>query len=637
MLIESVLSDLKNLIIENLPDDVNITSIEFEGPEIALYSKNPKILLESREIVKEIAKKIRKRLVIRSDPDVRVPQEEAQKRILELCPEEAGVTSISFDPNVGEVIIEAKKPGLVIGRGGLTLKQITEEVLWRPSVIRTPPLMSNMVLKLRHAIRRDSEKRKKILKKIGMRIHRPIFLRDEYVRLTALGGFREVGRSCILIQTAKSNVIIDCGINVGSSSYSTIYPYLNINDFNIEELDAVIISHAHLDHQGLIPFLYKYGYEGPVYCTKPTRNLMTLLQLDYLDVSEREGRMLPYSQKDIKKTVLHTIPLSYGEVTDIAPDIRLTLHNAGHILGSSIVHLHIGDGLYNLAVTGDFKYAKTRLLEPAVTSFPRLETLIVESTYGAPKDTMPSRRESEKDLSQVINRTVRQNGKVLIPVLAVGRAQELLIVIEEYMRRGLIDQVPVYIDGLISEATAIHTTHPEYLSRDLREMIFHQGMNPFLSEFFVQVDNTSIRQDIIEGDPCIIMATSGMLNGGPSVEYFRHLAPNPNNLLVFVSYQVEGTLGRRIQKGWREIPMKVNHNRTEAVHVKMGILTNEGFSGHSSRQQIINYIRKVEPKPERIITCHGENSKCTGLASSIHKLLRIETRAPQNLETIRLK
>ncbi|MHA1648772.1 MAG: beta-CASP ribonuclease aCPSF1 [Candidatus Helarchaeota archaeon] len=637
MLIESVLSDLKDLIIQSLPENVHITQIEFEGPEIALYSKNPKILLESREIVKEIAKKIRKRIVIRSDPSVRLPQEETKKKIMELCPEEAGITSISFDENVGEVIIEAKKPGLVIGRGGITLKQITESVLWRPSVVRTPPLTSNMVLKLRHALKQESEKRKKILKTIGMRIHRPIFLKDEYVRLTALGGFREVGRSAILIQTAKSSVLIDCGINVGSSSSSNIYPYLNINEFNIEELDAVIISHAHLDHHGMVPFLYKYGYEGPIYCTKPTRNLMTLLQLDYLDVSEREGKLLPYGQKDVKNAVLHTIPLDFGEVTDIAPDIRLTLHNAGHILGSSIVHLHIGDGLYNLAYTGDFKYAKTRLLEPAATSFPRLETLIIESTYGAPKDSMPSRRESEKQLANVINKTIRNNGKVLIPVLAVGRAQELLIIIEEYMRRGLIDEVPVYIDGLISEATAIHTTHPEYLSRDLREMIFHQGMNPFLSEFFVQVDNTAVRSDIIEGDPCIIMATSGMLNGGPSVEYFRQLAPDPQNTLIFVSYQVEGTLGRQIQKGWRDIPMRVNHNRTVAVHVKMQVITNEGFSGHSSRQQIINFIRKVDPKPERIITCHGENAKCTNLASSIHKMLRIETRAPQNLETIRLK
>ena len=637
MLIESVLADLKDLIIQSLPEDVKITTIEFEGPEIALYSKNPKILLESREIVKEIAKKIRKRLVIRSDPSVRLPEEETKKIIMELCPEEAGVTSISFDPNVGEVIIEAKKPGLVIGRGGLTLKQITESVLWRPSVVRTPPLTSNMVLKLRHALMRDSENRKKLLRKIGMRIHRPIFLQDEYVRLTTLGGFREVGRSCILISTSKSNVMLYCGINVGSTTPNTLYPYLDIKEFDVEELDAVIISHAHLDHHGLVPYLYKYGYDGPIYCTKPTRNLMTLLQLDYLDVSEREGKLIPYNQKEVKKAVLHTIPLDYGEVTDISPDIRLTLHNAGHILGSAIVHLHIGDGLYNLAFTGDFKYAKTRLLEPATTSFPRLETLIIESTYGAPKDIMPSRRESEKLLATNINNTIRNRGKILIPVLAVGRAQELIIIIEEYMRRGLIDQVPVYIDGLISEATAIHTTHPEYLSRDLREMIFHQGMNPFLSEFFVQVDSTSARSDIVEGEPCIIMATSGMLNGGPSVEYFRQLAPNPNNLLIFVSYQVEGTLGRRVQKGFHEIPMKVSRDRTEAVHVKMEIVTNEGFSGHSSRQQIINFIRKVEPKPERIITCHGENAKCTGLASHIHKLLHIETRAPQNLETLRLK
>ena len=209
---------------------------------------------------------------------------------------------------------------------------------------------------------------------------------------------------------------------------------------------------------------------------------MTLLQIDYLDIAQREGKFLPYGQRDVKKAVLHTIPLDYQEVTDIAPDIRLTLHNAGHILGSAIVHLHIGDGAYNLAYTGDFKYANTRLLEMANNQFPRLETIIMEATYGGPKDNMPSRRESENVLTTIINNTIKNGGKVLIPVLAVGRAQELIIVIEEKMRRGIIEEVPVYIDGMISEATAIHTTHPEYLSKDLRQMIFHQGHSPFLAD-----------------------------------------------------------------------------------------------------------------------------------------------------------
>ena len=146
---------------------------------------------------------------------------------------------------------------------------------------------------------------------------------------------------------------------------------------------------------------------------------MTLLQLDYLDVLGKQGVMAPYDQKDVRECVLHTFPLRYGVVTDIAPDIRLTLHNAGHILGSAIVHLHIGEGLHNIVYTGDYKYARTTLLEPAVTEFPRVETIITESTYGAPQDIMPPRVEAEEKLASIINENLGNKGTVLIQVQAV--------------------------------------------------------------------------------------------------------------------------------------------------------------------------------------------------------------------------
>jgi len=190
---------------------------------------------------------------------------------------------------------------------------------------------------------------------------------------------------------------------------------------------------------------------------------------------------------------------------------------------------------------------------------------------------------------------------------------------------------------MISEATAIHTTHPEYLSKELKQMIFHQGHSPFLAEYFVQVESSHARSEITEGEPCIIMATSGMLNGGPSVEYLRLLAEDPRNTLIFVSYQVEGTLGRRIQKGFRELQMKNPEGKIEPVHVRMNVITNEGFSGHSSRHQIMNFLSQLEPRPERIVVAHGEESKCTALAAAIYKKYHIETKAPFNLETFRLK
>jgi len=627
--------DIREVVKKALPRSAAISTVEFEGPEIAIYSKAPKILLDDGDRIKALARKMRKRIVVRSAPEVRLSHEEAEKAVRELVPEEAMITSIDFDISRGEVIIEAQKPGLVIGRSGTTLREITRQTFWRPNVMRTPPIESKLIKQIRYIIQSEAATRNKSFREIGKRIHRPMLMNNSWIRLTAMGGFREVGRSCMLLQTPESSVIIDCGVNVGTPSKA--FPRLDMPEFRVENLDAVVITHAHLDHCGMVPFLFKYGYRGPVYMTAPTLNLATLLQLDYLEVAEREGKLRPYRDRDVKESILHTIPLNYGEVTDIAPDVRLTLHNAGHILGSAIVHFHIGDGQYNLAYTGDFKFGRSRLLEPATFTFPRLETMIIESTYGHPTDKMPPRQEVEKKFATIIKRALERGGKVLIPVLAVGRAQEIMLVIEDLVSKGRIPKVPVYIEGMIAQATAIHTTHPEALSKKIREMIFHQGVNPFLSDIFVQVDHPDQREEITEGEPCIIMATSGMLAGGPSVDYFRLLAPDEKNMLTFVSYQGENTLGRRIQKGWKEANMRNREGQTTVVPINLEVTTVEGFSGHSDRKQILNFVKRLNPIPERIICVHGEASKVIGLASTIHKAMNIETRAPMVTETVKLR
>ncbi|MHA1193393.1 MAG: beta-CASP ribonuclease aCPSF1 [Promethearchaeota archaeon] len=453
--------------------------------------------------------------------------------------------------------------------------------------------------------------------------------------MTALGGFREVGRSCILMQTRDSNILLDVGLNVGNKHDR--FPGFDVPEFSIRDLDAVVVSHSHLDHCGMVPFLFKYGYRGPVYSTLPTRDISTMLQLDFVQIAEKEGIVPPYSKRDVKTTVLHTIPLSWGKVTDIAPDIKLTLHNSGHILGSSMIHLHFGKGGYNFVYTGDFKYQKTRLLEKAAVKFPRVESLLIESTYGGPQDRIPSRQDSERDLKQILTSTIRRGGKILIPVLAVGRAQELIIVLEELISKGIIDRVPVFLDGLISEATAIHTAHPDFLSLDLREKILHQGKNPFLSDFFTTISSPDERKDVIQGGPCIILATSGMLIGGPSVQYLRSLSEDKKNSLIFVSYQVSGTLGNRIIRGFREFQYIDPRGRTQLVKLNLNVFTLEGFSGHSSRSQISQFLRRIVPRPKMIICNHGEETKVISLATMIHRKLRKTTKAPKNLETILLK
>ena len=641
--VDQILKDIRAIVSQMVPKEARITEIEFEGPELVIYVKNPEAIMKNGELIKDLAKVLKKRISIRPDPEVLLPPEEAEKMIYEIVPKEAEITNISFDPSVGEVLIEAKKPGLVIGKNGETLRLITQKVRWAPRVVRTPPLQSQTIYSIRQILQTESKDRRKFLRQVGRNIYRKPEYKSRWIRVTGLGGFREVGRSALLVQTDESFVLVDFGVNVAAMNdpYKA-FPHFDAPEFQyiLKEglLDAIIITHAHLDHSGMLPYLFRYNlFDGPIYTTPPTRDLMVLLQKDFIEIQQSNGQEPLYRPRDIKEVIKHTITLDYGEVRDISPDIRLTLHNAGHILGSAIVHLHIGNGLHNIAITGDFKFIPTRLLEPANAKFPRLETLIMESTYGGSNDIQMPREEAEKRLIEVIHQTIKRGGKVLIPAMAVGRAQEVMMVLEEYARIGGID-VPIYLDGMIWEATAIHTAYPEYLSRRLREQIFKEGYNPFLSEIFHPVANSRERQDIIDSkEPAIIIASSGMLVGGPSVEYFKQLAPDPKNSIIFVSYQAEGTLGRQVQNGAREIPMVGEEGRTEVIKVNMEVYTIDGFSGHADRRELMNYVAKVRPRPERVITVHGEPQKCLDLATSIHKKFGLSTRAPNNLDTIRLR
>jgi len=628
--------EISQYILEKVPREAEVTRIEYEGPMLAVYTKRPEVLVDQSSIIAEIVGVIRKRIVVRPDPSVRLPEVEAEKITRELIAPEAEITDINFDPSLGEIIIETKKPGVVIGRNGTVLQEIIKKTKWRPHVLRSPPIKSKIVTHMRHYLHSESKERERILRTVGERIFRPKAYDVGDIRMTVLGGAQEVGRSAFLIKTRESSVLLDCGINPGSQRPFESFPRFDCPEFQIDQLDAVVITHAHLDHCGLAPFLYKYGYDGPLYCSAPTSNLMTMLQLDYLDVASKQGVTPYYDQKDVRECVLHTIALRFGVVTDIAPDIRLTLHNSGHILGAAMAHLHIGEGLHNIVYTSDYKFGRTMLLEAANIEFPRIETVITESTYGGQEDFMPSRVEAEERLTSVINQTLERKGKVLIPVPAVGRAQEIMLIIDGYMKRGLMKEAPVFIEGMISEATAIHTAYPEYLGREVRHSILHEEVNPFKSDYFTIVEHPSIRQSIIEGEPCVVLATSGMLEGGPVIEYFKNWASDEKNTIIFVSYQIEGTMGKRVQKGVNEVAMMDNEGKMAVVQVKMQTESIEGFSGHSDRRQLISYLTHLKPKPERIFVCHGEKSKIMNMASFLDNKVGIPTVVPSILETFRL-
>ncbi|MDX1612320.1 MAG: MBL fold metallo-hydrolase RNA specificity domain-containing protein, partial [Candidatus Thermoplasmatota archaeon] len=353
-------------------------------------------------------------------------------------------------------------------------------------------------------------------------------------------------------------------------------------------------------------------------------------------VGTMEGRNVPFDSDHVRQEVLHTITLDYGDTTDIAPDIKLTFHNAGHILGSAQAHFHIGEGTYNVLFSGDIKYEKSWLYNAAVNKFPRVETVVMESTYGGRNNHQPPRQKASQEICNIANDTVERGGRLIVPVFAVGRSQEVMLVLEEHMARGNIPEVPIYLDGMIWEATAIHTAYPEFLNNKLQNQILHEDENPLLSERFVRVDSHERRKEILASeDPCIVLATSGMVSGGPVMEYLREWAPDPKSTLVFVGFQASGTLGNKLQRGRREIPV-TEGGRSTAVKMEMQVETVDGFSGHSDRNQLWNYVANMKPRPKNIFFMHGEESRSLDLASSIHKKFRITTKVPYNLETHRL-
>lgn len=633
---------IMGVILQNIPSEAAVTKIEYEGPRIAIYTNEPRYLLENNTIISNMVGTIKKRIVVRTDPSIMKNEEEARNIIFETIPKEAEIQSIFFDTALGEVIIEVKRPWILNpqteegAQYNFNLVDLIESTGWKIRIRKAPHIPSQTMQQVNYSLKTSAQERSKFYRDVGERIFRQRLDASTEASLITLGGFSEVGRSCMLLTTRESKILLDCGINPGARDTFSAYPRLDWANIELDEIDAVVLSHAHLDHTGFLPVLFKYGYKGPVYCTEPTLPLMTLIQIDMIKVAMVEGSLPLYTEKDVREVIKHTITLPYGTVTDIAPDIKLVFANAGHILGSASVHLHIGNGDHNVVYTGDLKYGRSRLFESASWNFPRVETLIIESTYGAKEDIMPTREEVEDTFASIINKTLSEGGKVLIPVPAVGRAQEILMVIDSCMKSGKMIEAPVFIEGMISEASALHVAYPEYLARDLKQRILYSDDNPFTSEYFTIIEHSNAREEALRDEPAIIMATSGMLEGGPVIEYFKAIAPDPKNKILFVSYQVNGTLGRRVLDGARQVSIMNKEGKIDVVNINSSVEKVEGFSGHSDYNQIMAYIHKLKPKLRRVIVNHGERKKVENVASSVRRMFKVPAYNPYTRESINL-
>ncbi|MFB5646332.1 MAG: MBL fold metallo-hydrolase, partial [Nitrosopumilaceae archaeon] len=353
-------------ILQSIPKEANVTKIEYEGPRIALYTNTPKYLMENNQIISNLVNVIKKRIVVRTDESIRKSEEEARQLLTQLIPKDADLQSTFFDTATGEVSLEAKRPWLLQRNAQeFNHPEVTEKIGWKLRIRKATTNPSSTIQTINYNLKISSADRSKQLRQIGDEIFRPRLAQKSEVSLLTLGGFGQVGRSCMLLTTTESKILIDCGVNPGARTPSESFPRLDWANITLDDLDAVVIGHAHLDHTGFLPVLCKYGYKGPIYCTEPTLPMMNLIQLDAIKVASAQGKTPMYSDRDVKQIMKQAITLPYGTVTDISPDIKLVLANAGHILGSALCHFHIGNGDHNFVYSGDLKFAKSILFEAA--------------------------------------------------------------------------------------------------------------------------------------------------------------------------------------------------------------------------------------------------------------------------------
>jgi len=422
------------------------------------------------------------------------------------------------------------------------------------------------------------------------------------LKITFFGAAGEVGRSCIMISSGKTSILLDAGVKLGSDDQ-----YPKISDEQLKKIDGIVISHAHLDHCGYLPHIYSAGYRNKTYVTKPTSELANVLINDYMHISNPQNVTKEGLIQLGKNYSLH----EYKEDFKIG-DFTITFIPAGHILGSALIR--VSDGNKTLIYTGDINLSKTRLLDGADLKGLKGDILITESTYGGEADIFKDEKENVKQMVNSVVETLKAGGKVVVPSFAVGRAQEVLFIMDDYMSSGVIPKGPIYMDGMISKALRIHRHNVIYCRKELQSRILMSDSDPFKSEHFVPVEKKSTRAKIATSDESdIIVTTSGMLSGGPIMYYLTKMSGNSLNKMILVGYQAEGTMGRAMQEGAREIT--INDSK---IKVEMAVETYH-LSAHADRKQLESIPGKIAGL-SRIFIVHGERAKSDYLKSRLEQL-----------------
>lgn len=430
------------------------------------------------------------------------------------------------------------------------------------------------------------------------------------IKIDFLGGALEVGGSSILTKINDKNILLDAGIRQ-SASKDSVPNFRDIQDYG--GLDAIIISHAHLDHIGCLPIISKEYPNAKIYMNNMTKDLVKVLLYDSLKIMNNRDAEIPlYAEVDVENTLNRIFTINYEVRFPIFEEMYITFYNAGHIAGASCIYLQTPEGA--LFYSGDFSVFSQRTVEGAKLPKLRPDVAIVESTYG---DKLHSNREvEEKALVNIVSDCIENNGKMIIPAFALGRAQEVILILKGAINKGALKNVKIYIDGMVRDINRVYKNNPLYLRNSLGKKIL-RGVNPFYDDNIIEIKATDNREDILaQKEPVVIISSSGMLTGGPSAFYAEKIAPMENGYIVITGYQDEESPGRKILDLLEEDEDSERYLSINGLNIPVKAKVKKvGLSAHADKNEIKGVLERVSAR--NIILVHGNEEVIRSLGKEI--------------------
>jgi metallo-beta-lactamase family protein len=446
------------------------------------------------------------------------------------------------------------------------------------------------------------------------------------------GAAQTVTGSMHFVEANGHRMLLDCGMSQGKRQEAN---KLNSEiPFDVKSIDAVVLSHAHLDHSGKLPTLVKNGFSNSIFSTSATRDLCSAMLRDSASLQEMDAkyvnklnaeRRLPfikplYTMRDVTTTLRLFQTVECRRPLEILPGIRLTFRNAGHILGSASVTLDIAEGLdknkvTTLAFTGDLgRKGAAVVRDPEIID--RADVLITESTYGGRHHGPMS--EAKEKLTRIVSETAHEGGLLIIPAFAVGRTQDVVYHLHELMESRQIPSMPVYVDSpLATNITEIFRQHPECYDEETEQLLRQDwGKDPFGFNMLRYTHSTEESKKLNDlRRPAIIISASGMCEGGRVLHHLRRNIGDPKTTILFVGFQAENTLGRKLLQG-----DKVARIYGEEFEVRAKIEEIDGYSAHADEGELLDFIAAIPNKPKHVFVVHGEPDAANAMAAGLSKL-----------------